>query len=300
MPFLRAQMAVKCSNERANGPPIPCIQPGKRRTPSDDYVRQKHMSKLFITFFVFLFSTQAAAEDQVIAKLFAQRGMDGTIVISSLRGGQTFIHNDPRANHRFSPASTFKILNALIALEEKAISGKDDALKWDGRTYPMPDWNRDQTLESAFKVSCVWCFQELARRVGAEKYRKYLRKSDYGELREPFVETTFWLDGSLEISAIEQVEFLKKVNQRSLPFRASSYETLRQIMLVDQTPGFTIRAKTGLAAISKPNIGWYVGYVEKPKDVWFFATNMEVRQGMDLSLRQKLTREVLQAKGVIE
>jgi len=173
-------------------------------------------------------------------------------------------------------------------------------LKWNGHTYDLPDWNHDQTLESAFKVSCVWCFQELARRVGAEKYRKYLRKSDYGELREPFVETTFWLDGSLQISAIEQVSFLKKVYLRTLPFSAPSYETLRQIMLVEQTPAFTIRAKTGWAARVKPQVGWYVGYVETPKDVWFFATNIEVRDEKDLPLRPNLTREALQAKGVIE
>ncbi len=260
----------------------------------------KHMCRFFITFFVSLFSVQAVAEDQAIAKLFAQRGIDGTIVISSLHSGQTFIHNDPRANHRFTPASTFKILNTLISLEERAISGKDEVLKWDGRTHDFPDWNRDQTLESAFKVSCVWCFQELARRVGAEKYRNYLRESAYGELRESFEEATFWLDGSLEISAIEQVDFLKKVYQRSLPFSPSSYETLRQIMLVEQTPAFTMRAKTGWAARVKPQVGWYVGYVETSKDVWFFATNLGVRDERDLPLRQKLTREALQTKGVIE
>ena len=260
----------------------------------------KHMIKLFVIFFAFSISVQAVAEDQVIAELFAQRDIKGAIVISSLRSGQTFIHNDPRANHRFAAASTFKILNTLISLEEKAISGKDDVFKWDGHTYTISDWNRDQTLESAFKVSCVWCFQELARKVGAEKYRNYLRKSAYGELHEPFVETTFWLDGSLEISAIEQVEFLKKIYQCSLPFSTPSYETLRQIMLVEQTPAFTIRAKTGLAGKSKPQVGWYVGYVETTKDVWFFAANLEIRDEKDLPLRLKLTREALQAKGVFD
>ena len=264
------------------------------------HVMHKQMSKLFITFFVFIFSAQAVAEDQAIANLFAQQSIEGTIVISSLHSGRTFIHNDPRANHRFTTASTFKILNTLISLEEKAISGKDDVFKWDGQTYAISDWNRDQTLESAFKVSCVWCFQELARKVGAEKYRNYLRKSAYGELHEPFVETTFWLDGSLEISAIEQVEFLKKVYQRTLPFSTASYETLRQIMLTEQAPAFTIRAKTGLTGKSKPQVGWYVGYVETAQDVWFFATNLEVRDEKDLPLRLKLTREALQAKGVFE
>jgi beta-lactamase class D len=261
----------------------------------------KQKSKLCITFFVFLFSAHTVAADQAIAKLFAQQGIEGTIVISSLKSGLTFIHNDTRANERFTAASTFKILNTLISLEEKAVSGKDDVFKWDGQTYLIPDWNRDQTLESAFKVSCVWCYQELARKVGAEKYRYYLRRSSYGELHEPFVETTFWLDGSLEISAIEQVEFLKKVYQRTLPFSTSSYETLQKIMLTEQTPAYTIRAKTGFSGRkSKPKAGWYVGYVETNNDVWIFATNLEVRDQKDLPLRLKLTREALQAKGVFE
>lgn len=258
------------------------------------------MSKFFVTFLVFLWSLSAVAEDQVLAGLFSQHGMKGTIVISSLHNEKTFIYNEPRANLKFSTASTFKILNTLISLEEKAIFGKDDVLKWDGHIYDFPDWNHDQTLESAFKVSCVWCFQELARRVGAEKYRNYLRESGYGELREPFVETTFWLDGSLQISAIEQVDFLKKVYLRTLPFNATSYETLRQIMLVEKTPAYTMWAKTGWVTRVKPQVGWYVGYVETPKDIWFFATNIEIRDEKDLPLRQKLTRAALQAKGVIE
>lgn len=222
------------------------------------------------------------------------------MVISSLRDGKTFIHNNFRANQRFSAASTFKILNTLIALEEKAISGKDDVLKWNGHVDDVPDWNRDQTLEDAFKVSCVWCFQELARRVGAEKYRKYVRESAYGALREPFEETTFWLDGSLQVSAMEQVNFLEKVYRRALPFSLSSYETLQHIMLVEQTPTFTMWAKTGWATRENPSTGWYVGYVETSGEVWFFATNIDVHDEKDLPLRQKLTRAALQAKGIME
>jgi len=260
----------------------------------------KHMSKFFILFLALLYSLSAAAEDQVLAGLFSQQGLDGTIVISSLHSGKTFIHNELRANQKFPIASTFKIMNTLIAVEEKAISGKDEVLKWDGHIYDFPDWNHDQTLESAFKVSCVWCFQTLARRVGAEQYRSYLRKAAYGELREPFDETTFWLDGSLQISAIEQINFLKKVYLRTLPFSTYAYNTLRQIMLVEQTPSYKMWAKTGWATRVKPQAGWYVGYVETPQDVWFFATNIEVRDNQDLLLRQQLTCDALKAKGVIK
>lgn len=264
------------------------------------HVAYVSMNNFFITFFVLLFSAQAMAEDPAIAELFVRQGIDGTMVISSLHNEQIFIHNPQRANHRFASASTFKILNTLIALEEKAISGKDDLFKWNGQTYSIQDWNHDQTLESAFKVSCVWCFQELARHVGKQNYRSYLQKSAYGELHEPFDETTFWLDGSLVISAAEQVDFLQKVYQHTLPFSSSSYETLKQIMRVEQTHNYTMYAKTGLASQSKPAIGWYVGYVETAKHVWFFATNIDVRDEKDLPLRLKLTREALQTKGAIE
>lgn len=257
----------------------------------------KQISSLFL---VLLFTVQSMAEDKDIAKLFTQEGVIGTMVISSLQSGQTFTHNDFRTNQRFTTASTFKILNTLISLEEKAILGKDDVFKWDGHIYYISNWNCDQTLESAFKVSCVWCFQELARRVGIEKYRSYLQQASYGELDESFDGETFWLDGSLKISAIEQVEFLKKVYQHTLPFSASSYKTLRQIMLVEKTQAFTIRAKTGFAGRFKSKIGWYVGYVETSSDVWFFATNIDIDDEKDLPLRLTLTREALQIKGVIK
>jgi len=258
------------------------------------------MAKLIITFIILFHGLPVFAEDRALAMLFTNQSIEGTIVISSLNTGQTFIHNDSRANQRYSTASTFKILNTLIALEEKIISGKEDTFKWDGQIYSIPSWNQDQTLESAFKVSCVWCFQALARQVGSLKYINYIKESNYGELTKPFKETTFWLDGSLQISAIEQVEFLKKVCQRSLPFNSASYETLREIMLIEKTSAYSLWAKSGWATKMKPQIGWYIGYIETPGDVWLFAMNIETKNNKDLPLRQKLVYEALKAKGIIE
>ena len=71
-------------------------------------------------------------------------------------------------------------------------------------------------------------------------------------------------------------------------------------MLIEQTPAFTLRAKTGWATRVEPQVGWYVGYIETPKNAWFFATNIEVRDKSDLPLRQTLTREALRTTGIIE
>lgn len=256
--------------------------------------------KFFSVVLILLLSSFSKAEDKQIAELFLQQKIEGTLVLSSLKSKQVFIHNDLRAKHRFIPASTFKIPNTLIALEEKAASGKTELFRWNGTDYGIPDWNRDQTLESAFKVSCVWCFQELARRVGPTKYQSYLRKIDYGKLGSSFETTMFWLDGSLTISALEQIKFLKKVYERLFPFSKASYDTLQEIMVVERNPSFTLRAKTGWATPSKKSIGWYVGYVETPDEVWFFALNLDVRTKDDLALRQQLVREALKIKKIIQ
>jgi hypothetical protein len=123
-----------------------------------------------------------------------------------------------------------------------------------------------------------------------DAYRRYIREAGYGELAEPFDTTTFWLDGSLQISAQEQVAFLKQVVRRQLPFDAENYATLKAVMLAERTPDYALYAKTGWAARATPQIGWYVGYVETPDDTWVFATNITVREPADLALRPALAK----------
>jgi beta-lactamase class D len=257
------------------------------------------MRSLLLLYLIFLLPVPASAEDSDLAELFAKMSVAGTIIISSANDGKTYIHDESRASRRYRAASTFKILNTLISLDEKVVS-IEDTFKWDGVTRDIPEWNHDQTLESAFKTSCVWCYQQLAKKVGGAKYQNYISSAGYGELHEPFNETTFWLDGSLTISAIEQVEFLKKVHRRQLPFAPSSYDTLAKIMLIEQNPEYSLRAKTGWAASATPSIGWYVGYIESSNGVWFFAMNMDVMDNESLSLRQKVVRESFRLKKIIK
>jgi len=117
-----------------------------------------------------VFALQGHAEDPEIASLFSEAGVEGTIVIENLDGNERYVHNATRSAQRFPSASTFKIFNTLIALEEGALSGLDEVIRWDGRIHDFPDWNRDHTIKSAYAVSCVWCYQELARRIGGERY----------------------------------------------------------------------------------------------------------------------------------
>jgi len=136
------------------------------------------------------------ADDSALAKLFEDRGVIGTIVISSLDGRIEYVHDSVRSETRFVPASTFKILNTLIALQEGVVKDEKEVIKWDGKDKGLMEWNKDQTIETAFPTSCVWFYQELARRIGREKYAIHLKRLEYGNEKAGPEVTSFWLEGN--------------------------------------------------------------------------------------------------------
>ena len=249
----------------------------------------------FIAALLLIGASPVYGMDSDLTNLFRNKGINGTIVISIMDGTKKYIHDDERANSRMVPASTFKIPNTLIALEEKAVADEKEIIKWDGVDKGIAVWNKDQSIQTAFPSSCVWFYQALAKRVGIGKYEPYLRKMKYGNEQVGPEVTTFWLEGDLKISAVEQIDFLKKVYAREYSFRPSSYEILKKLMIIEETPVYTLRAKTGWAQ----KVGWFVGYVESANDTWFFAMNMDMAKIEDAPLRKEITIAALKLKGII-
>lgn len=238
--------------------------------------------------------------DTALQALFENYNVKGTMLIESLDCKERYVYNEARAKTPLLPASTFKIPNTLIALQEGVVDAQS-IIVWDGVERSIKAWNQDQTLSSAFKSSCVWCYQEFARGIGLEKYDAYLQKLNYGNAKTGEDVERFWLDGALRISAYEQIAFLKKLYQDELPFAQIHLDTLKAIMVDEQTATYTLRAKTGWAVPKKAeHHGWYVGYVESSKGVYFFATNLLTPLSEVLPLRKSLTLEALKRKGILE
>ena len=53
-------------------------------------------------------------------------------------------------------------------------------IKWDGTKRDYAAWDRDQTLESAIKMSAVWVFQQFATSIGRDRELEHLRAFRYG------------------------------------------------------------------------------------------------------------------------
>lgn len=249
--------------------------------------------KSFLIFF--LLTSFLFAEDLELKKLFDKRALTGTVVISSLDNKTVFISDDKRAKQQLAPASTFKIANTLIALEEKAVKDELEIIKWDGKDKGWKPWNQDHSIKSGFPVSCVWCYQELAKRVGLDKYHQHLKQLNYGNMQTGENLIRFWLDGDLKISALEQIEFLQKLYKNDLPYKQRNLDKTKDVMIVESNDNYTIRVKTGWAM----NIGWYVGYIELKNKTWFFAMNMNMPELSQAKYRKEITMEALKIKGII-
>ena len=254
-----------------------------------------------------------AEERPELKELFDEYEVDGTFVLLDLKGNKLIRYNSARARQRFLPLSTFKIPNSLIALEAGIVADENTILKWSGEKYEVDGWNKDLSFKEALSSSCVPCYQQIARQIGTLRMKKFLRKFKYGNRDISGGVDRFWLDGGLRISAAEEVEFLKRFYTGKLPVSKRSTEICKNMLILEKQPNFTLSGKTGLQlglstmGVPKlsipvsPKLGWFVGYLEKEDNLYFFATNIESANPPDnfSAARIEITKKVLRRLGLL-
>ena len=90
------------------------------------------------------------------AREFERVGVIGTALVFDEDRGRFFVHDRERAQDRFIPASTFKVVNALVALQNGNVADEFEVLRWDGVKRVIPVRNRDHSLASGMRFSVVW------------------------------------------------------------------------------------------------------------------------------------------------
>nr|WP_234410397.1 class D beta-lactamase [Caldalkalibacillus mannanilyticus] len=222
---------------------------------------------------------------------------EGTFVLRDLENNQTLVYNEERANTRQGPESTFKIVNALIGLEVEAVRDEHEVKRWDGTKRFLDVWNADHTLASGMKYSVVWYYQALARDIGEERMQEWLDKINYGNKDISAGIDTFWLNSSLGISPVEQVDFLSKLAQESLPFQPQHMKTVKRMIIQDEQENYTLYGKTGTRP--EPPVGWFVGFVKTTDNTYVFAANVD-GEGMTSAQKAKeITLNILKDHKII-
>lgn len=272
------------------------------------------MKKLFMLC-SFVFSIRAFGQTIDTVDLKSQfEGHPGGFSVYSYKSDRYVQYNIEYCKKRLSPCSTFKIPNSLIGLETGVVPDSGFVIKYDSllhpkdaallNTEPFKFWFQDLSLKMAFKYSCVWYYQELARRIGPDRMAKYVNLLDYGNKDISSGEDTFWLCGSMHISINEQIEFLKKLYMHRLNgFSEKSINTVKGIMLYESTPQYILYGKTGTGDCFEGKfLAWYVGFVETDAGASIFAMNIIVDSFDDLknNFRIELTKNVLRKLKIIQ
>lgn len=228
------------------------------------------------------------------------------VVFAPLGGARTVLGGD-ECQRRTLPASTFKVPHALIGLQTGVITDRS-VMKWDGVKRDFPVWDRDQTLDSAIKMSVVWFFQRLAAAIGRARELEHLRAFRYGSANFTGDVTQFWLNGDLQISPVEQVTFLERMFSYELPVERRHIDTVKAALAMPHGklsnasgvhdfplawPNDTVvRVKTGNGTVAGERVSWLVGALETGGRQYVFASRVRSATerlantaGADLTLR---------------
>lgn len=250
-------------------------------------------------------STYAAADDNYHWKPASEniyvldlsayfKDFKGSFVLYDLENDLWNIYDMERATLRVSPDSTYKIYGALSGLEEGVITPDSSLIAWDHEEYPFETWNTDQTLQSAMSNSVNWYFQALDQQLGISALNSYMRRIGYGNEMISGDLSFYWLESSLKISPIEQVELLTKLYNNSFDFDLENVNAVKDAICLSSSENELFYGKTGTGRIDGQDInGWFIGFIETADNTYFFATNISADANATGSNATKITMSIL-------
>ena len=200
---------------------------------------------------------------------------EGSFVLYDLGNDAWSIHDIDHATLRVAPNSTYKIYTALFGLEDGVITPENTFIAWDGKNYPFDTWNTDQTLPSAMRNSVNWYFQSLNEQLGAPSVNEYIQQLKYGNENMSGDFSSYWMESSLKISPIEQVELLTKLQNNSFGFAPENINAVKDALCLSSSDAGTFYGKTGTGRVDGQDVnGWFIGYIETADNTYFFAANI--------------------------
>ena len=219
---------------------------------------------------------------------------EGSFVLYDLGNDAWSIHDIEHATLRVAPDSTYKIYDALFGLEEGVITPQDSFIAWNGENYPFEAWNADQTLQSAMASSVNWYFQSVDEQLGTTSVYDYIKEIGYGNKNMSGDFSTYWMESSLKISPIEQVELLTRLQNNSLGFAPENINAVKDAICLSSSDAGTFYGKTGTGRVDGQDVnGWFIGYIETVDNTYFFATNIGANSDATGGKATEITMSIL-------
>lgn len=188
------------------------------------------------------------------------------------------IQHEGECKKRYGPQSTFKIPLAIMGFDSGILVDENSPVMEHKPEYKLwINMHKDShTPKTWIRDSVVWYSQELTKKLGMPKFQNYLNKFDYGNMDASGGLTECWLSSSLQISPVEQTEFLQRFLNKKLLVSDHAYQTTKKVTyIMEMTDGWKLYGKTGFGTLANGNNhGWFVGFIEKNNRRIVFATHL--------------------------
>ncbi|WP_216937720.1 OXA-134 family carbapenem-hydrolyzing class D beta-lactamase [Acinetobacter sp. BY484] len=235
---------------------------------------------------------------QAIARLFDQAQSSGVLLIQRGQDLQVYGNDVSRVTREYVPASTFKMLNALIGLQHGKTT-TDEVFKWDGKKRSFAAWEKDMTLAEAMQASAVPVYQELARRIGLQLMQQEVQRIRFGNQQIGQQVDNFWLVGPLKITPKQEVEFASALAREQLAFDPRVQQQVKAMLLLQERQPYRLYAKSGWGMDVEPQVGWLTGWIETPQaEIVAFSLNMQMQRNMDPAIRLEILQQALAELGL--
>lgn len=255
---------------------------------------------------VFLFNSCSINNfeiDDDLKQYFDKYNATGSFALFDNAQAHFTIYDSANFRKRYTPASTFKIVNSLIGIETGRIVDEKMIIKWDGIVRSREELNKDMDMQEAFKVSSVPYYQEVARRIGKDTMQRWIDTLQYGNKNIGNAVDSFWLNNAIKISPDEQLGLVKRLYFQQLPFQKRTQEIVRKVMMQEDNSLYKLAYKTGWGFDETgANIGWIVGWIEENRHPYFFVLLVQSPdQQYDMrNNRLGLLKDVLKHYGFME
>jgi len=232
--------------------------------------------------------------DDKLENVFNAKGVEGTFGIFDNSRGKFTIYNLDRFKSPYSPGETFNIFNALVGMHTGKVADENEKIN-----YRVEKESADtMTIGDAYKSYSTDHFKALANYIGKDTLQFWIDSVKYGNMKMGKAVDEFWSNGSILISADEQLGFIKHLYFKQLPFRASVQEKLKKLLIIENNSQFQLAYQLGTATDKNKLVYWVMGWIEENRHVYPFVLNFSIDKGSDAKqLSKDLTLDALKYLG---
>ena len=239
---------------------------------------KKYLAAFVFSVVLFACSPNNVTIDSSIVKMMDSAGVVGSFALLENGTGKFTIANlSHYKDSASSPLSSFFILPSLIALD-KGIINQNQA-----------SWVSMDSIPYYQKIITQLGRQEILKAIDSIKYGKGLVSANMNE---------FWKDGSLKITADEQLGLIKRAYFKELPFQKRSQEIFKKMMVKEDNSNYKLSYLT--ASDSTTNNTWVIGYEEENTHIYFFVLHTTSKTAAATNNSVALLKKILLQQGFLQ